>query len=77
VRNVPAGAGLPGCRWRHAGAGGEACCCRPEPVCEISAELSDDFCVDGGWERGTAGMRIRKFAALMRLLDKKDPSYRS
>ena len=48
----------------------------PREVCEISAERSDDFLVAEG-SKGYSRMPNPEFAALMRLLDKKDPSYRS
>jgi ribulose-5-phosphate 4-epimerase/fuculose-1-phosphate aldolase len=48
----------------------------PKPVCEISAERSDDFVsTEGG--KGYSRNANPEFSALMRLLDKKDPSYRS
>jgi ribulose-5-phosphate 4-epimerase/fuculose-1-phosphate aldolase len=48
----------------------------PREVCEISAERSDDFLVaEGG--KGYSRMPNPEFAALMRLMDRKDPSYRT
>jgi len=47
----------------------------PREVCEISAERSDDFlAIDGG--KGYSRIANPEFDALMRLMDKKDPSYR-
>jgi ribulose-5-phosphate 4-epimerase/fuculose-1-phosphate aldolase len=47
----------------------------PREVCEISAERSDDFlATDGG--KGYSRIANPEFDALMRLMDKKDPSYR-
>jgi ribulose-5-phosphate 4-epimerase/fuculose-1-phosphate aldolase len=47
----------------------------PLAVCEVSAERSDDFVsVEGG--KGYSRNPNPEFTALMRLLDKKDPSYR-
>jgi hypothetical protein len=44
-------------------------------VCQLSAELSDDFVsAEGG--KGYSRNPNPEFSALMRLLDKKDPSYR-
>jgi ribulose-5-phosphate 4-epimerase/fuculose-1-phosphate aldolase len=48
----------------------------PRHVCEISAERSDDFLVAEG-DKGYSRKPNPEFAALMRLLDKKDPSYRT
>ena len=48
----------------------------PRPVCEISAERSDDFLVPEG-KKGYSRNPNPEFAALMRLLDKRDPSYRT
>jgi ribulose-5-phosphate 4-epimerase/fuculose-1-phosphate aldolase len=48
----------------------------PRHVCEISAERSDDFLVAEG-DKGYSRNPNPEFAALMRLLDKKDPSYRT
>jgi ribulose-5-phosphate 4-epimerase/fuculose-1-phosphate aldolase len=48
----------------------------PRSVCELSAELSDDFlAVEGG--KGYSRVANPEFDALMRLMDRKDPSYRS
>jgi ribulose-5-phosphate 4-epimerase/fuculose-1-phosphate aldolase len=48
----------------------------PRNVCELSAELSDDFvAVEAG--KGYSRVANPEFDALMRLMDKKDPSYRS
>lgn len=44
----------------------------PLPVCELSRERSDDFLGDKGYSRE----RNPEFAAMLRLLDKKDPSYK-
>jgi ribulose-5-phosphate 4-epimerase/fuculose-1-phosphate aldolase len=47
----------------------------PREVCEISAERSDDFlATDGG--KGYSRIANPEFDALMRLMDKKDRSYR-
>ncbi len=47
----------------------------PREVCEISAERSDDFlATEGG--KGYSRVANPEFDALMRLMDKKDPSYR-
>jgi hypothetical protein len=48
----------------------------PEDVCRKSAELSDDFLSTQG---GVGYSRVAnpEFDALMRLLDKKDPSFRT
>lgn len=48
----------------------------PKHVCEISAERSDDFLVAEG-DKGYSRNPNPEFAALMRLLDKRDPSYRN
>jgi ribulose-5-phosphate 4-epimerase/fuculose-1-phosphate aldolase len=48
----------------------------PRPVCELSAERSDDFLVAEG-DKGYSSVPNPEFAALMRLMDKKDPSYRT
>lgn len=48
----------------------------PREVCEISAERSDDFLVAEG-DKGYSRMPNPEFAALMRLMDRKDPSYRT
>jgi ribulose-5-phosphate 4-epimerase/fuculose-1-phosphate aldolase len=47
----------------------------PEDVCKISAERSDEFLAT---EPGKGYSRIAnpEFDALMRLMDRKDPSYR-
>lgn len=47
----------------------------PNDVCELSAERSDDFLVAEG-DKGYSRNPNPEFAALMRLLDRKDPSYR-
>ena len=48
----------------------------PSGVCELSAERSDDFlAVDPG--KGYASVPNPEFDALMRLMDRKDSSYRS
>lgn len=48
----------------------------PAAVCEISAERSDDFLVAEG-AKGYSRMPNPEFAAMMRLMDKIDPSYRT
>ena len=48
----------------------------PKPVCEVSAERSDDFLATEG-SKGYSRVANPEFAALMRLMDRKDPSYRS
>jgi ribulose-5-phosphate 4-epimerase/fuculose-1-phosphate aldolase len=48
----------------------------PQSVCEISAERSDDFLVAEG-DKGYSRVPNPEFAALMRLMDQKDPSYRT
>lgn len=47
----------------------------PPAVCEISAERNDDFMAAKG-DKGFSRNPNPEFDALMRLLDKKDPSYR-
>jgi ribulose-5-phosphate 4-epimerase/fuculose-1-phosphate aldolase len=48
----------------------------PRHICEISAERSDNFLVaEGG--KGYSRNPNPEFAALIRLLDRKDPSYRT
>ena len=48
----------------------------PRSVCETSAELSDDFlATEGG--KGYSRAPNPEFDALMRLMDRKDPSYRT
>jgi ribulose-5-phosphate 4-epimerase/fuculose-1-phosphate aldolase len=48
----------------------------PHEICEISAERSDDFlAIEGG--KGYSRVANPEFDALMRLMDKKDPSYRT
>ena len=47
----------------------------PEDICRLSAELSDDFLVAEG-DKGYSRNPNPEFTALMRLLDKRDPSYR-
>jgi ribulose-5-phosphate 4-epimerase/fuculose-1-phosphate aldolase len=54
---------------------GSALIVPPGKVCELSAELSDDFLVAEG-DKGYSRKPNPEFAALMRLLDKRDPSYR-
>ncbi len=44
-------------------------------VCELSAKLSDDFLVAEG-DKGYSKKPNPEFAAMMRLMDRKDPSYR-
>jgi ribulose-5-phosphate 4-epimerase/fuculose-1-phosphate aldolase len=44
----------------------------PEKVCQVSRERSDDFLGDKGYSRE----RNPEFAALLRMLDRKDPSYK-
>jgi ribulose-5-phosphate 4-epimerase/fuculose-1-phosphate aldolase len=48
----------------------------PQHVCELSAERSDDF-LDPEGTKGYSRTPNPEFAALMRLLDDKDPSYRT
>ena len=48
----------------------------PQRVCEISAERSDDFLATEG-SKGYSRNPNPEFDALMRLLDAKDPSYRT
>ncbi len=48
----------------------------PQHVCEVSAERSDDFLVAEG-DKGYSRNPNPEFTALMRLMDKKDPSYRT
>lgn len=48
----------------------------PRPVCELSGERSDEFLVAEG-DKGYSRNPNPEFAALMRLLDKRDPSYRN
>ena len=48
----------------------------PRHVCELSAERSDNFLVAEG-DRGYSRVPNPEFAALMRLMDKKDGSYRT
>jgi ribulose-5-phosphate 4-epimerase/fuculose-1-phosphate aldolase len=48
----------------------------PRSVCELSAELSDDF-VAAEPGKGYSRAANPEFDALMRLMDKKDPSYRN
>jgi len=47
-----------------------------EEVCRLSAERSDDFLVAEG-DKGYSKNPNPEFTALMRLLDKRDPSYRT
>ena len=54
---------------------GSALVVPPREVCEISAERSDHFlATEGG--KGYSRVANPEFDALMRLMDKKDPSYR-
>lgn len=48
----------------------------PVEVCELSARLSDDFLVAEG-DKGYSRNPNPEFTALMRLMDRKDPSYRT
>ncbi len=48
----------------------------PKKVCELSAALSDDFLVAEG-DKGYSRNPNPEFAALVRLMDKKDPSFRN
>ena len=48
----------------------------PPDVCQVSAERSDDFLVAEG-EKGYSRVPNPEFDALVRLMDRKDPSYRS
>jgi ribulose-5-phosphate 4-epimerase/fuculose-1-phosphate aldolase len=48
----------------------------PRHVCAISADRSDDFLIAEG-DKGYSRNPNPEFAALMRLLDKRDPSYRT
>lgn len=48
----------------------------PRQVCELSAERSDTFLLSEG-DKGYSRNPNPEFAALMRLMDRKDPSYRS
>jgi ribulose-5-phosphate 4-epimerase/fuculose-1-phosphate aldolase len=48
----------------------------PTEVCQVSAERSDDFLVAEG-SKGYSRNPNPEFDALMRLLDQKDPSYRT
>jgi ribulose-5-phosphate 4-epimerase/fuculose-1-phosphate aldolase len=48
----------------------------PRHICELSAERSDDFLVAEG-DKGYSRNPNPEFAALVRLLDQKDPSYRT
>jgi len=45
----------------------------PLSVCQVSRERSDDFLGDKGYSKE----RNPEFAAMLRLLDKKDPTYKS
>jgi ribulose-5-phosphate 4-epimerase/fuculose-1-phosphate aldolase len=47
----------------------------PREVCELSARLSDDFLVAEG-DKGYSRNPNPEFTAMMRLMDRKDPSYR-
>lgn len=48
----------------------------PREVCELSAERSDDFLATEG-SKGYSRVANPEFDALMRLMDRKDPSYRT
>ena len=48
----------------------------PKKICELSAELSDDFLVAEG-DKGYSRNPNPEFAALVRLMDKKDASFRT
>lgn len=48
----------------------------PREVCELSRERSDDFLVAEG-DKGYSRKPNPEFHALMRLMDRKDPSYRT
>lgn len=48
----------------------------PRAICELSAERSDDFLSTEG-DKGYSRVANPEFDALMRLLDKKDPTYRT
>jgi ribulose-5-phosphate 4-epimerase/fuculose-1-phosphate aldolase len=48
----------------------------PREICDVSAERSDDFLVAEG-SKGYSRNPNPEFDALLRLLDKKDPSYRT
>jgi len=48
----------------------------PTKICELSAELSDDFLVAEG-DKGYSRNPNPEFAALVRLMDKKDASFRT
>jgi ribulose-5-phosphate 4-epimerase/fuculose-1-phosphate aldolase len=48
----------------------------PQKICELSAELSDDFLVAEG-DKGYSRNPNPEFAALVRLMDKKDASFRT
>ena len=48
----------------------------PREVCELSAERSDDFLATQG-SKGYSRVPNPEFDALMRLMDRKDPSYRT
>lgn len=48
----------------------------PTEVCKLSAERSDDFLVAEG-DKGYSRSPNPEFAALVRLLDRKDPSYKT
>lgn len=48
----------------------------PDEVCRVSAERSDDFLVAEG-DKGYSKVPNPEFGAMMRLLDRKDPSYRN
>lgn len=48
----------------------------PREICELSAERSDNFLVAEG-DKGYSKVPNPEFAAMMRLMDRKDPSYRT
>ena len=48
----------------------------PKHVCEVSAQISDDFLAAEG-TKGYSRNPNPEFDALLRLLDKKDDSYRT
>ncbi len=48
----------------------------PKKICELSAQLSDDFLVAEG-DKGYSRNPNPEFAALVRLMDKKDASFRT
>ncbi len=48
----------------------------PRAICELSAERSDDFLVAEG-DKGYSKAPNPEFDAMLRLMDKKDPSFRN